>query len=333
MEKLRVAGVQIEHKAGDKDYNLGSIEYYTRKAAAEGVSVIAFPECCISSYMYLAGLDRGELVDLADEVPGSGTVEMLCRLAASEKITIMAGLLEKEKSVEGEYELFNTYVSVSADGSIVKYRKLHPFVNEHLRPGGEFKFWEIEGWKASCLICYDCNIPENWRVLQLNGAQVVFCPHQTGGFDVPCAGMGKISQELWRNRYTAPGPVRSEILGPKGREWVGKWLPGRAYDFGTYVVFCNGVGIDGDEVRTGNSMILDPHGIILAETNALGDDMVIADLDPAKLGNNLGRSHAVARRPELYRPLTEHKAEQIDTREERTRLRRELGAELTDIQE
>lgn len=330
MKKLRVAGVQIEHRSGDKAYNLGRIEYFTRKAADEGARVVAFPECCISSYMHLAGLEYDQLVALADEVPGGESVKILLELAAGNGITVMAGLLEIDRANEGA--LYNTYVSVSPDGSVVSYRKLHPFVNKHLKPGNEFKLWEIEGWKAGCLICYDCNIPENWRILQLRGAQVVFCPHQTGGFDVPCAGMGKISLELWRNRGTDPEPVRREIIGPKGREWVGKWFPSRAYDFGTYAVFCNGVGIDGpDEVRTGNSMIVDPHGIIMAETNALGDDMVVADLDPVLLELNLGASHAAARRPELYGSLTEPKATQVDTREERTRLRKELGAELTDI--
>ncbi|MBN2288291.1 MAG: hypothetical protein JXQ83_03090, partial [Candidatus Glassbacteria bacterium] len=78
---------------------------------------------------------------------------------------------------------------------------------------------------------------------------------------------------------------------------------------------------------------VDPHGIILAETNALGDDMVVADLDPSALELNLGASHAAARRPELYGPLTEAKALRADTRQERTRLRRELGAELTDLRQ
>ncbi len=331
MKSLRVAGVQIEHRSGDKAYNLSRVEYFSRKAAAEGASVVAFPECCISSYMHLATLDYDQLAALADEVPGGESVKILGELAAAEKITVMAGLLEIDKAADGA--MYNTYVSVAPDGSVVRYRKLHPFVNPHVKAGGEFKFWEVEGWKVSCLICYDCNIPENWRIVQLGGAQVVFCPHQTGAFDVPCAGMGKISPELWRKRKTDPESVRREIMGPKGREWVGKWVPSRAYDFGTYLVFCNGVGIDGpDEVRTGNSMIVDPHGIILAETNALGDDMVVADLDPSQLKLNLGASHASARRPELYGPLTEPKAVKADTRQERTRLRRELGAELADME-
>ena len=58
-----------------------------------------------------------------------------------------------------------------------------------------------------------------------------------------------------------------------------RWLPARAHDNGLFLLFSNGVGEDDDEVRTGNAMILDPYGRILAETWQAADTMVIADLD------------------------------------------------------
>jgi len=324
MQPLRVAAVQFEHAPGDKKANLARIKSFVAAAKKQNVQLIAFPECCISSYMHLAALEYDQLVALADEVPGGESVKVLSGLAAGNGITVMAGLLEIEK--EPEVSFYNTYVAVSPEGSVVRYRKLHPFVNKHLKPGNEFKFWEIEGWKVSCLICYDCNLWENWRIVELRGAQIVFCPHQTGGFDIPCAGMGKISPELWLNREKDPDTIRKEITGPKGLEWVKKWLPSRAYDTGTYVVFANGVGIDGEEVRTGGSMIINPHGIVLTETSALGDDMVVADLDPKELELNLGKSHTSARRPELYRELV--KGAGAATKEKRDAIRKKLGVDL-----
>ncbi|MEA1996699.1 MAG: nitrilase-related carbon-nitrogen hydrolase [Gemmatimonadota bacterium] len=326
MDSLRVASVQIEHRAGDKDYNLGRVEYFTGKAAAEGASVAAFPECCISSYMHLADLSYDELVRLADEVPDGETVRALKGLAAAEKIHILAGLLEIDRSEGGS--LYNTYFAVSPEGGVISYRKLHPFVNAHLKAGSEYRLWDIGGWKASCLICYDCNIFENWRVLELGGAKVVFCPHQTGGFDIPCAGMGKIQTSLWDARKRDPGAIERELKGPKGREWLVKWLPSRAYDTGTYVVFSNGVGIDGDEVRTGGAMIIDPHGIIMTETWAAGDDMVVADLKPGEQELSLGYSHTAARRPELYAPIVKDAGRKTDTKEKRDRIRKKLGVDL-----
>lgn len=325
MEKIRVAAVQIEHKPGDKQYNLGRIEHFAAKAARAGARAVVFPECCIPGYMYLESLDYDQLCALADQVPESGTVSRLKQLARENNIHVLAGLLEIDRDEGGG--LYNTCVAVSPQGEVVRYRKLHPFVNANLSAGSEYVQWELEGWRASILICYDCNLWENWRIVELRGAQIVFCPHQTGGFDIPCAGMGKISPDLWLNRDRDPEPVRREITGPKGLEWVKKWLPSRAYDTGTYVVFANGVGVDGkDEVRTGGSMIIDPHGIVLAETSALGDEMVVADLDPAEQELNLGKSHTSARRPELYSELVKGAGEA--TKEKRDAIRRNLGVDL-----
>ena len=57
-----------------------------------------------------------------------------------------------------------------------------------------------------------------------------------------------------------------------------RWLPARAHDNGLFLLFANGIGPDDNEVRTGNAMILDCYGRILAETDKAGDDMVVADL-------------------------------------------------------
>ena len=58
-----------------------------------------------------------------------------------------------------------------------------------------------------------------------------------------------------------------------------RWLPARAHDNGLFVLFSNGVGRDDDEVRTGNAMILDPYGRIVAETPVPAEAVVVADLD------------------------------------------------------
>jgi predicted amidohydrolase len=96
-----------------------------------------------------------------------------------------------------------------------------------------------------------------------------------------------------------------------------RWLPTRAHDNGLFLVFSNGVGVDDDEIRTGNAMIIDPYGRILAETWKAGDDMVVADLDAALLDNSTGRRWIMTRRPELYGPLTLSTGAERDTRDVR----------------
>jgi len=126
--------------------------------------------------------------------------------------------------------------------------------------------------------------------------------------------MGVIDRRVWDERNTNPAAIEQELRGEKGRGWLMRWLPSRAHDNGLFLIFSNGVGVDDDEIRTGNAMILDPYGRILAETWKAGDDMVIADLDASLLVDSTGRSWMRARRPQLYAPLTVPTGLECDTR-------------------
>ena len=116
--------------------------------------------------------------------------------------------------------------------------------------------------------------------------------------------MGMIDRKLWDNRQNDPEAIEREFRGDKGRGWLMRWLPSRAHDNGLFLIFSNGVGVDDDEIRTGNAMILDPYGRILAETSKPGEDMVVAQLDASLVERSTGRMWMRARRPELYHPLT-----------------------------
>ena len=96
-----------------------------------------------------------------------------------------------------------------------------------------------------------------------------------------------------------------------------RWLPARAHDNGLFLLFSNGVGPDDDEIRTGNAMIIDPYGRIVAESWRAGDDMVVADLDAKLIVESTGERWIRTRRPELYGPLTEATGKEQDTRDVR----------------
>src|SRR5690606_2341879 len=91
--------------------------------------------------------------------------------------------------------------------------------------------------------------------------------------------------------------------GMKGRSWLMKWLPARAYDNAIYVVFSNPIGMDDDQLKNGCSMIIDPFGDIIAECRTLGDDLVTAVCTPEKLKMAGGYRYKKARRPDLYRDI------------------------------
>jgi len=129
--------------------------------------------------------------------------------------------------------------------------------------------------------------------------------------------MGLIDPELWHNRADDPAAIEADFLGPKGREWLMRWLPSRAHDNGLFLIFSNGVGLDDDEVRTGNAMVIDCYGRIIDETWKAEDDMVVAELDMSMQENCTGRRWIKGRKPQLYDRLAVVSGKEIDPRSAR----------------
>lgn len=311
MKAIKAATVQFEHRSGNKRANLDKIAYFADRAQTEGAEIVVFPECCVTGYWFLRNLSRSALEALAEPVPDGPTSQELSKLAIAKGLTIGAGLVE-----ESEGHLFNTYVVASPDGAIHSHRKLHTFVSEHMSSGSQFTVFDSpHGCRLGVLTCYDNNLIENARLTALQGADIILAPHQTGGCRTHDPNiMGLIDRKLWDERESNPDAIEAELRGEKGRAWLMRWLPSRAHDNGVFYLFSNGVGIDDDEVRTGNAMILDPFGRILAETWKAGDEMVIADLDPELRIDNTGQRWMKARRPDLYQSLSQPTGNEVDMR-------------------
>lgn len=310
---LRVASVQFESARADKDANFRKIESFTAHAAAQGARLVVFPECCITGYWFIRHLTVPQLAALAEPIPDGPSTPRLSALARRYNVSIGAGFVESA----GNGIFHNSYIVALPDGTIHRHRKLHAFEHDAIRGGSEFTVFDLpDGFRAGVLICYDCNLVENVRLTALRGAEVLIAPHQTGAVRSKNPHlMGLIERHVWDNRHRDPDTIQREFRGDKGRGWLMRWLPSRAHDNGVFLIFSNGVGVDDDEVRTGNAMILDPYGRILAETNAADDDMVIADLDASLLEQATGRLWLQARRPELYAPLAERTGRERDTRQ------------------
>ena len=302
MKNIRVASVQFEHVPSDKQANLTKIENFVRQAASLDVELIVFPEACITGYLFLRKLSRKELLALAEPAFEGPSSQALMMLAKRHKMTIGAGLVE----IADDKKMYNTYVVAMPNGEFQRHRKIHCFISEHLSCGSEFTVFDSpHDCRLAVLTCYDNNLGENVRISALKGAEILLAPHQTGGCKTPSPGcMGVIKKSLWQNRKADPQAIEAELKGPKGRRWLLTWLPARAHDNGLFLIFSNGVGTDGDEIRTGNAMILDPYGRILNETWKADDDMVVADLNAELRTNCTGVRWIKTRRPELYKPLT-----------------------------
>ncbi|NLN31752.1 MAG: nitrilase [Bacteroidales bacterium] len=308
MDKLRISTAQFENKSGDKAYNLEVIRKLARKAAEEGSRIVAFHECSVTGYTFARKLSPEQMLGLAEPVPEGETIQKLAGIANDYNLVVLAGLFEKDH----DDRIYNTYVCVDRNGLVAKHRKLHPFISPYLTPGDSYTVFDLLGWKCGILICYDNNITENVRATKLLGADIIFMPHVTMCTPSTRPGAGFVDPELWYNRENDPTSLRLEFNGMKGRTWLMKWLPSRAWDNAVYVIFANPVGMDDDQLKNGCSMIIDPFGDIIAECRSFDDSIETASIIPGKLTQAGGYRYLNARRPELYSDITgkAHDAEQ-----------------------
>lgn len=297
---LRAATLQFESMPDAKAVNLHVLSELARSAAGSGAQLIAAPEMCSLGYWHVRRKNTAQLFDVAEPADGP-TVTEVQLLAAEVDAMVGVGFLERDGS-----RLYNSYAVCSPGGEVAVHRKLHAFEHPAISSGDRYTVLPTRwGISIGVLICWDNNLIENPRATALLGASVLLAPHQTGGTASASPHATKvIPRQQWERRHTDPAAVEAEFRGPNGRQWLLRWLPSRAHDNGMFVLFSNGVGVDDDEIRTGNAMIIDPYGRILAETSAPENAVVMADLDLELVPTAQGRRWMRGRRPELYGPLT-----------------------------
>lgn len=298
MRTLKIAVAQFQPKDGDKKYNLSVIEKLASKAKATDADIISFHELSITAYTFFKDLSKDEVTALAEKIPDGHSAKELIQIAKRHDIAIMAGLVELKDD-----KLYNTYICVDKNGLIAKYSKIHPFISKFFSPGEKYEVFDYKGWKCGILICYDNNVIENVRATSLLGAEVIFAPHVTMCTPSSMPGRGFVDDALWEKREIDPVPLRMEFDGPKGRQWLMRWLPARAYDNGVYYAFSNPVGYDGDQLKNGNALILDPYGNVLTEIKSFDDEIAVAVVTEDKLTLSGGFRYKNARKPELYKDI------------------------------
>ena len=175
---LRVACIQLTSRA-DKAANLEKAEPLVAKAAATGADLVVLPE------KWNAIGDPDVLHEAAETLERGESVEAMARWARSYGITVVGGSITERR--EGREKLSNTSIVYDPQGSIVGvYRKIHMFdveVGGHVyresdaeEPGDEPVVVDAEGWTTGLTVCYDVRFPELYRILALEGAELVTVP-------------------------------------------------------------------------------------------------------------------------------------------------------------
>jgi predicted amidohydrolase len=146
----------------------------------------------------------------------------------------------------------NTFVLAGADGTVHRYRKIHPFTfggeDRHVRPGDELVTVNIDGLRVSMFVCYDLRFSnEFWNVA-----------HETDMYLIP-ANWPAARREHWMTLLRA-----------------------RAIENQAYVVGCNRVGEGGGLVYSGDSCVIGPFGEELAVAGD-GETILYADVSAANV--------------------------------------------------
>ena len=299
-QDVRVATAQFEARDADKSYNLACIDRLCARAAAQGAQLVCFHELSISGYTFLERLTREQLAALSEPLGGEST-QALQRIAERHGVLVAAGLIERDSAGL----CYNTHMVVSGRALLASHRKIHEFVSPHLSLGNRYTVFDALGARIGILTCYDNNLPENARLTAMLGADIILAPHVTGCLPSPAPGRGVVAPEIWHARPTDPARCRAEFDGPKGRGWLMKWLPARAWENGVFVVYANVLGVDGGTIKPGGSLILDPYGEVIAECRSLDDEVVTATLPAEARTLASGPSYIRARRPDLYSKMVE----------------------------
>lgn len=274
---MRLAVCQTYPRFADVAANLHTIEHLLERHPAD---LSIFPECAFSGY----GFDsRAAANRAAVSLDGPEIGRIRDALRKSGGRAALVGLLE----ASGE-RLFNAAVLVTQDGVLGVYRKshlLHLGVDRFDDPGDlGLPVFELDGARIGVLICFEFSLPEPARVLKLRGAQLICVPTN------------------W--------PEKAEIscdFAPRVR----------AQENHVFVATCDRVGEEAGFRFRGRSRILDPEGRVLAEADAVAEQVLEIELDLAAADHNrvvyerggYELDRIGVRRPDLYREIVEPRAD------------------------
>jgi N-carbamoyl-D-amino-acid hydrolase len=271
-----------------------------REAHGRGAKLVVFTELALTTFFprWLID-DEAELDSYYETAMPSPATQPLFDEAARLGVGFYLGYAELV--IEGGVKhRFNTSILVDQTGRIVgKYRKVHlpgwaePLPNrafQHLEkryfePGNlGFPVWRTMGGVMGMCICNDRRWPETYRVMGLQGVEMVML-----GYNTP---FGHLNQQ----------PMDSLTLFHNHLS-----MQAGAYQNATWVVGTAKCGNEEGSSMGGQSVIVAPSGEIVAQAVTVEDEVITAkcDLDMGRIYKETVFNFAAHRRPEAYSLITE----------------------------
>jgi predicted amidohydrolase len=306
MRNLNVAAAQLGpiQQTDDRKSVVSRLIDLLREAHGKKAELVVFPELALTTFF-----PRWFVNDITEanhwyetEMP-SAITRPLFDEAKKLGVGFCLGYAELTKSGER----FNTQILIERDGRVVaKYRKVHIPGHEHHEPDRPFQHaeryyftpsnegfgvWPAFNGRMGMMICNDRRWPESYRVMGLQGVEMILC-----GYNTPLHYVPDPSQDVLQGFHNA-------LVMQSG-----------AYQNGTFVVGVAKGGVEEGVDSLADSSIIAPSGEILAKTATNGDEIVTAvcDLDWCNNYKKTLFDFNRYRRPEVYGRITNQRGSIIE---------------------
>lgn len=295
MREIVIGGAQMGpiQKADTREEVVDRMIALLQQAKGAGCDLVVFPELCLTTFFPRWYMEDQAEVDqwFEREMPNAATAPLF---AAAREAQIAISFGYAELTPEGRY--FNTSILTDRDGNIVgKYRKTHlPGHSEfdhdrafqhlekrYFEPGDTgFQVWRNMDAIMGMCICNDRRWPETYRVMGLQGVELVML-----GYNTPSVNSQDSVEGLEKRLY------HSELS-----------MTSAAYQNATWVVGVAKAGDEDGHPLMGGSMIVDPNGYVMARAETEGDELIVhaCDMDACNFGKSTIFDFARHRRIEHY---------------------------------
>jgi predicted amidohydrolase len=271
MRDLKIAAVCMHPETGRIRENLDKTAFHVSKAAKAGADIVCFPELSITGYTLQDPMKvyRKQKPDFA--------IEKIVDMAHDVNMIIIAGLIERSLKEKP----YISQIVAGPRGLVGVYRKTHlsPPEAEKYQPGQVMPVYSSQEVTFGVQLCYESHFPEISTVMALKGAEILFLPH------------------------ASPQGSPAE----KMESWL-RHMPSRAFDNGLYLVACNQVGDNEENLSfPGVALAIGPDGRVMGSYTGDEEGMMLVELRAGLLEEVRGHKMKYFmpfRRPELYRELS-----------------------------
>lgn len=299
MRIVNVAAAQMGpiQKADSREAVVKRMIALMDEAKAKGADLIVYPELALTTFFPRWFVeDRAEFDSWFErEMPNAAT-KPLFEGAVQHQIAMNFGYAEL--TPDGRH--FNTAILTDKSSKIVgKYRKVHlpghaeydsnrshqHLEKRYFEPGDlGFNVWRELGGVIGMAICNDRRWPETYRVMGLQGVEMVLIGYNTPSVNAERSEEG-VEKRLFHNRLS---------------------VQAGAYQNATWVVAVAKAGVEDGHALFGGSLIVDPNGEIVAEARTEEDELLVypCDLDATTFGKTTIFNFAQHRRIEHYGLIT-----------------------------